>query len=95
MAGAELCPDHLDPTALIIEVIPGEQAITAELGSSEHMAVAGKTAAVETSKGRGLVGEGDGIRQQGIGLVPDQERALPHHGICVVEPSSMRVTGLW
>ena len=22
---------------------------------------------------------------RGIGLVPDQERALPHHGICVVK----------
>ncbi|MNJ21282.1 hypothetical protein D3C77_156300 [compost metagenome] len=84
LTGRQLGLQYLDPVAVAIEVITGQQAIAGEF-EAQHMAVAAKATAIETGEGRGLVGEDDGVRQQGIGLVPDQERALPHHGICVVK----------
>ncbi|MND86294.1 hypothetical protein D3C80_782550 [compost metagenome] len=84
LAGVEFGFQHLDPVAVGILVIAGQQAIAGEF-EAEHMAVAAEPAAVQAGERRGLIGKGKGVRQQGIGLVADHELALTHHGALLGE----------
>ncbi len=79
LAGGQLGLEHLDPLAIAIQVVTGQQAITAEF-ESQHMTVAADAAAIEASQSSGLIGEGGGIRKQWIGLMAHDKLALPHHG---------------
>ncbi|MNQ76863.1 hypothetical protein D3C85_917120 [compost metagenome] len=84
LAGAQLGLHHLHPVAVVIQVITGQQAIAAEF-EAERMTVATQITAIEARQGARLIGEGDGVRQQGIGLMADQELALPDHGPLIGE----------
>ena len=84
LAGVEFGFQHLDPVAVGILVIAGQQAIAAEF-EAEHMAVAAEPAAVQAGERRCLIGKGKGVCQQGIGLVADHELALTHHGALLGE----------